>query len=536
MRLLAETLTWLALWTCSISISAARQDGMPPLCQAAWQGDLQQARAAVAAGLGLEQSYQKQTPLMWAAKMGHPEVASFLLESGAKVDHAIEDWTALRFAVGSGHAGIAAELLAAGADVRLGDQSVYGTLMHLAAKHDDEGLIELLAEHGAPLNVSAPFPGGAPLHVACREGNARTARALLGRGAELEARGTLGRTPLHVACLGGHLRLVEELIAAGAALAAQDEVGATPLHLAASEGQARVVEALLFGRQTAQTAELMGLQDLHGWTALHRASAGGHARCVSLLTLWKSDRDAKTDFGSTALHWACEAGDLGSIEFLLARGADPKALDAEGLTPGQRLARRSPADLMIRLGVDEQLESSASDPGHLDSTRADPPTFVAFTSPGYPGPEGPRGGLVLAVWSDGVVLFAADPMAPGKALRVGRIEEQRVGVTSARLSEVGFFDFPEAQHVGMHASSMRLSALQGKQRRTQEWDEVLPSASGSWSLDTSLLTFADMWTRSKAALARLRPAASTPLEQAASGGSFRGYLTEQPYDTPWLRR
>ena len=56
------------------------------------------------------------------------------------------------------------------------------------------------------------------LHVAARHGHAELARALLARGADVNALdyGGMRRSPLHWACKGGHVALVELLVEAGA--------------------------------------------------------------------------------------------------------------------------------------------------------------------------------------------------------------------------------------------------------------------------------------------------------------------------------
>lgn len=64
-------------------------------------------------------------------------------------------------------------------------------------------------------------------------------------------------------------------------------------------------------------------------------------------------------FGKTALHFASKAGFVGATSALLAAGADPNALDGDGLTPlshllqtGARADRATIARLLLDAGAD----------------------------------------------------------------------------------------------------------------------------------------------------------------------------------------
>ena len=63
-----------------------------------------------------------------------------------------------------------------------------------------------------------------PLHVAAHCGNVRTAKLLLDRKCEVNARALNGFTPLHIACKKNRIKVVELLLKYGASIEATTEV------------------------------------------------------------------------------------------------------------------------------------------------------------------------------------------------------------------------------------------------------------------------------------------------------------------------
>ena len=83
------------------------------------------------------------------------------------------------------------------------------------------------------------------LHIAVGLDEGRIAKALIGAGADIEARRSDGQTALHVASLEGSTRSVEILIAHGADPNTVDENEQTPLHLALSESHNVLADHLI---------------------------------------------------------------------------------------------------------------------------------------------------------------------------------------------------------------------------------------------------------------------------------------------------
>ena len=137
----------------------------------------------------------RKTPLHLAAEHDHAEVAELLIEAGAEVE-AWTSWgaTPLEWAgvLGSRRAGDV--LLAHGARLTLASAAGLGLI--------DE-LPRLARRDGA---VSAAFV------LACRNGHTDSARFLLDRGADVDARGFFAATGLHWAALNGHEDTVRFLL------------------------------------------------------------------------------------------------------------------------------------------------------------------------------------------------------------------------------------------------------------------------------------------------------------------------------------
>jgi ankyrin repeat protein/L-ascorbate metabolism protein UlaG (beta-lactamase superfamily) len=172
--------------------------------------------------------------------------------------------------------------------------------------------------------------GDTALHQAagCRRGEEAAlplVRLLLEAGAAVEARNTSGQTPLLYASYAGFRRVVELLVAKGAVVKYQDTNGRSPLHYAAREGHPAVVELLL--KNGADPAA----KDGQNRTPLDYAVLRDRRAVVEAMMKLVSF-DIKGADGSTLLHAAAAQGNIGMVEDLLARGADPARPAPDGGT------------------------------------------------------------------------------------------------------------------------------------------------------------------------------------------------------------
>ncbi|TFA99543.1 Ankyrin repeat and KH domain-containing protein [Trichoderma ghanense] len=117
--------------------------------------------------------------------------------------------------------------------------------LFLAVYYSSPDIVGELIACGANLNARNK-EDYTPLDIACRNGDAGMATALLGSGAMVNVRNVFGFTPLHHAAQVGATAVVEALLAAGAAIDARlQRTRDTPLLLAVVSDQVDVVRLLI---------------------------------------------------------------------------------------------------------------------------------------------------------------------------------------------------------------------------------------------------------------------------------------------------
>jgi ankyrin repeat protein len=85
-----------------------------------------------------------------------------------------------------------------------------------AAAEGSKGVIEVLLDNGAGVNIADPTYGWTPLHYATRYGHRDVVELLLDKKASIEVRLTTGHTPLALAEQVGHTAIAELLRKHGA--------------------------------------------------------------------------------------------------------------------------------------------------------------------------------------------------------------------------------------------------------------------------------------------------------------------------------
>jgi ankyrin repeat protein len=158
---------------------------------------------------------------------------------------------------------------------------------------------------------------------AAMRGDAAAVRALLAKGADVNAPQGDGATALHWAVYRGDKVLAGLLIRAGANVKAANRDGSTPLWLASVNGSADIIAALL--EAGADANEQLPL----GRTPLMIAARTGNVDAMKVLLDHGADVNAKDALrGTTPIMWAADEGHAAAIKLLIDRGADFRARSA----------------------------------------------------------------------------------------------------------------------------------------------------------------------------------------------------------------
>ena len=203
---------------------------------------------------------------------------------------------------------------------------------------------------GAPARVGAADAIGRDqsLIAAAESGDLAGLKTLLAQGASVQARDAQGRTALLAATHANRIDAARLLIAAGADVNARDAIQDSPFLYAGAAGRLDILRLTL-----AAGADLKSL-NRYGGTALIPACHYGHVETVRELLKTAIAIDHVNRLGWTALLETVILGDGGTrhqeiARLLLARGANPKLADRDGVTPlmhAQRLGHAAMGALL----------------------------------------------------------------------------------------------------------------------------------------------------------------------------------------------
>jgi ankyrin repeat protein len=206
-------------------------------------------------------------------------------------------------------------------DVQLRPRGAYDSDLVLAAQDGDQETARKVLDKGADVNAKS---GGmtAALILASQNGHEGVVELLLAKGADPNAKTKSGDTALILASQEGRYEVVKMLLAKGAdANAKRTNDGTTALHQSSQKGHLEVVKALLD-----KGADVNAKRTDDGTTALHLASWEGHWEVAKTLLDKKADINAKrTNGGATALIVASSKGHREMVLALLGKGADVNA-------------------------------------------------------------------------------------------------------------------------------------------------------------------------------------------------------------------
>uniref|UniRef100_A0AAQ6ADK0 Ankyrin 1, erythrocytic b n=1 Tax=Amphiprion ocellaris TaxID=80972 RepID=A0AAQ6ADK0_AMPOC len=334
------------------------------------------------------------TPLHIAAHYENMSVAQLLLNRGANVNftpkvslsHMVlilisyllsvqDELTPLHCAARNGHVRIIEILLEHGAPIQAKTKNGLSPI-HMAAQGDHMDCVRQLLQYNAEID-DITLDHLTPLHVAAHCGHHRMAKVLLDKGAKANARALNGFTPLHIACKKNHMRSMDLLLKHSASLEAVTESGLTPLHVASFMGHLNIVKNLLQRGASPNASNVKVETPLHmasraghcevaqfllqnaaqvddDQTPLHCAARMGHKELVKLLIEHKANPDSATTAGHTPLHIAAREGHVHTIRILLDAGAQQIKMTKKGFTPlhvASKYGKVDVAELLLERGA-----------------------------------------------------------------------------------------------------------------------------------------------------------------------------------------
>lgn len=323
------------------------------------------------------------TALHWAAHHDDVEIAGLLIRAGANVNAATDlGVTPLALACENGSAAMVEMLLAAGANpnvVATGEPALM-----TAARTGSVGAVKALLARGADVNARDAVRGQTALMWAAAHNHAEVARLLVEKGADIHARSKVSQQVVSVSNRYAGVRSRAKVLA-DHAFVTIEQGGGTALLFAARNGALDAARVLVAAKANPNDASA------DGTSALVMAAHSGHGALATFL-LEHGANPNLAGSGYTALHAAVLRGDLALVKALLAHGASPSARVTKG-TPVRRFSKdfalnaawagATPFWLATRFGEIEMMRALAAAGGDAVSPTADGTTpLIAIASAG----------------------------------------------------------------------------------------------------------------------------------------------------------
>jgi ankyrin repeat protein len=342
--------------------------------------------------------------LLDAAKRGDVAAVRQALKEGADPNFAQGDGlTALHLAAEAGQLEVAKVLLAARANVQAKTRIGAYTPLHLAAGGGHADIVTALLDAGADARAVTTNSAVTPLHLAAKALNGDAAvRALLQKGADVNARERSGQTPLMFAAASGRTTAVKVLVEFGAdhALATtvtdvlrevavdraaqqkrrevsqqiRREAGATDRGATTEEEQKAIAAQREFVRNEAEVEKVLEgfTPDALGQKAASFNTPSGYVSPVEIVRRPQREHLVQKEGGMTALLFAAREGRIETAQALLDGGADINQVSGDGSTPLVLSLLNGQFDLSMML-----LERGA-DPSLATTTDGVSPAFAVL--------------------------------------------------------------------------------------------------------------------------------------------------------------
>ena len=244
------------------------------------------------------------------------------------------------------------------------------TIIHSAAGNPDPRAVDLFLDLflDQGLDVNTPNQNGnTALHVAVQmNSNPEVAARLLGRGADISAKGARGESVLHRAVSNPNLEMAAFILDQGVDIEARDGEGRTPLFSAVGHRLLPTIELLL------DRGANIGSRDNSGNTPLlsafrYRTDRGlryttPDESLLSVLLEKGADIDASDDAGASPLLLAAGSEDWTTVRLLAELGADIDKRDSAGNTVLHLAVlseNRDTVEWLLEMGVDRGIANTA---------------------------------------------------------------------------------------------------------------------------------------------------------------------------------
>ena len=252
---------------------------------------------------------QGRTPLFSAVKSESVNIVNMMLDKGASTDvRDHEGWTPIKYAAWINSGRMVKILLQKTQDAYLSDLTT--TNLEPDGEHIQELMSNIILREASSLDIRL-WRGMTVLHWAAKHGWDKIVQKLLENGASLDIEDNMNSTALVLAVVERHIKVVRILLAHGASKEVGKFYGRTPLMLATSENQKDLVQILL------ENGARVDFEDSRGQTALHFAAERGWKEITQMLLDAGADPNALDNQRLKPLDLAKKGGHQAIVELLM---------------------------------------------------------------------------------------------------------------------------------------------------------------------------------------------------------------------------
>ena len=188
-----------------------------------------------------------------------------------------------------------------------------------------------------------------------------------------------GDTLLHICSFHGNYKIINRLIYYGGNKNLENKENKKPVVIAKdnivrnvltnlnetatkASNEKDVIDLVILGNDINEKLSIFSLAPIH--KVLENKNDKKH-EILNEMLLWESDPNMKDSNGWTALHYACQYGDLQSVKILIEKGADKNAFSNNKRTPLHLAAKMNRLEIVNYL-IDQILKGSGINKKYLD--------------------------------------------------------------------------------------------------------------------------------------------------------------------------